>query len=60
MSGSIPLLPVMKSRTTIWAGHVEHIGNTRVAHWLMVGKPDEKSPLGRPKCGWENNIKMYF
>jgi len=32
---------------------VEH---KRFAHWVMVGKPDGKSPLGRPRCGWENDI----
>ena len=41
-------------------GALEHMGHKRVAHWVMVGNPDGKSPLGRPKCRWENDIKMDF
>jgi hypothetical protein len=29
----------------------------RGAYWVLVGKPEGKSPLGRPKSKWENNIK---
>jgi hypothetical protein len=60
MIGPIPVLPVMKSRKIIWAGHVEHMGQKKVAQWVMVGKPDGKNTLGRPRCGWENNFKMDF
>jgi hypothetical protein len=28
------------------------------AHWVLVGKPEVKRPLGRPRCRWEDNIKM--
>jgi hypothetical protein len=34
------------------------MGTKRNAHWLLVGKPDVKSSLGRPRRGWEDNIKM--
>jgi hypothetical protein len=30
----------------------------RGAYTVLVGKPEEKGPLGRPRRGWENNIKM--
>jgi len=30
----------------------------RSAYRLLVGKPEGKRPLGRPRCRWENNIKM--
>ena len=30
----------------------------RVVHRVLVGKPEGKRPLGRPRCRWENNIKM--
>jgi hypothetical protein len=28
------------------------------AYWILVGKPEGKRPLGRPKCRWEDNIRM--
>ena len=33
-------------------------GEDRVVHRVLVGKPEEKSPLGRPRLRWEDNIKM--
>ena len=30
----------------------------RNAYRVLVGKPEIKRPLGRPRCIWENNIKM--
>jgi hypothetical protein len=36
-----------------WAGHVAHIGEIRNAYKILVGKPDRKRPLGRPKCRWK-------
>jgi len=41
-----------------WAGHVVHMGEGRGMHRVLVGKPEEKRPLGRPRCRWEDNIKM--
>jgi hypothetical protein len=38
--------------------HVARIGEKRNAYRLLVGKPEGKSPLGRPRRGWEDNIKM--
>jgi hypothetical protein len=32
----------------------------RGAYRVLVGKPEEKIPLGRPRCRWEDNIKMYL
>jgi hypothetical protein len=40
------------------AGHVARLGDVRVVHRLVVGNPERKSPLGRPTCRWEDNIKM--
>jgi hypothetical protein len=34
------------------------MGEERIAHRLLVGKPEGKRPLGRPRCRWEDNIKM--
>jgi hypothetical protein len=33
-------------------------GEKRNAHTILVGKPEGKRPLGRPKCSWEDNINM--
>jgi hypothetical protein len=41
-----------------WSGHVAHIGEGRGVHRVLVGNPEGKRPLGRPRCGWEDNIKM--
>jgi len=34
------------------------MGERRRVYRLLVGKPEGKRPLGRPTCGWEDNIKM--
>jgi hypothetical protein len=47
-----------KSRTVRWAGHVAHIGTKRSAHRVLGGIPEAKSPLARPGCRWEVNIKI--
>ena len=41
-----------------WAGHVARIGEWRGVYRVLVGKPDGKKPLGRPRRRWEGNIKM--
>jgi hypothetical protein len=51
-------LLVVKSRRIRWAGHVAHIGEDRGVHRVLVGKPERKRPLGRPRRRWEGNIKM--
>jgi hypothetical protein len=33
-------------------------GEKRIAYRILVGKPEGKRPLGRPRCRWEDNIKM--
>jgi len=37
-----------------WAGHATHMGEIRNAYSILVGKPDGKIPLGRPKRRWED------
>ena len=34
------------------------MGEGRGVHSVLVGKPEGKRPLGRPRCRWEDNIKM--
>ena len=41
-----------------WAGLVARMGENRGVHRVLVGKPEEKRPLWRPRCRWEDNIKM--
>jgi hypothetical protein len=36
------------------------MGEDRGVHRVLVGKPEEGRPLGRPRCRWEDNIKMDF
>ena len=55
---SLPnIVRVVKSRRIIWAGHVARMGR-RGVHRVLVGKPEGKRPLGRPRRKWEDNIKM--
>jgi hypothetical protein len=41
-----------------WAGRVARMGETRNAYRVLVGKPERKRPLGRPRCTWVDNVKM--
>ncbi|KAJ4452194.1 hypothetical protein ANN_03712 [Periplaneta americana] len=41
-----------------WAGHVAHMGESRNAYRVLVGRSEGKRPLGRPRRIWEDNIKM--
>jgi hypothetical protein len=34
------------------------MGEVRGAYNILVGRPEERRPLGRPRCRWEDNIKM--
>ena len=54
------MLRVVKSRRMRWAWHVARMGEGRVVHRVLVGKPEGKRPLGRPRRRWEDNIKMDF
>jgi len=49
---------VIKSRRMRWAGHVAHMGEGRGVYRVLVGKPEGKRPPGRPRCRWEDNIRM--
>ncbi|KAJ4431957.1 hypothetical protein ANN_20566 [Periplaneta americana] len=48
----------IKSRRLRWAGHVARMGESRNAYRVLVGRPEGKIPLGRPRRRWEDNIKM--
>ena len=56
---SLPnIVRVVKSRRMRWAGDVACMGEGRGVHRVLVGKPEGKKPLGRPRRRWEDNIKM--
>jgi len=56
---SLPnIVRVVKSRRMRWAGHMARMGQERGVHKVLVGKPEGKRPLGRPRRRWEDNIKM--
>jgi len=56
---SLPnIMRVVKSRRMRWAGHVACMGQGRGVHRVLVGRPEEKRPLGRPRRRWGDNIKM--
>jgi hypothetical protein len=49
---------MIKSRRIKWAGHVARMGETRNAYRILMGKPEGKRPLGRPRGRWVDNIRM--
>jgi hypothetical protein len=56
---SLPsIVRIIKSRRMRWAGHVARMGEKRNAYRLLVGKPEGKRPLGRPRRRWVDNIRM--
>jgi hypothetical protein len=48
----------IKSRRMKWAGHVAHMGQERKLYKVLVGKPEGKRPLGRPRRRWGDCIRM--
>ena len=56
---SLPnIVRVVKSRRMRWAGHVALMGQGRAVYRVLVGKPEGKRPVGRPRRRWEDNIKI--
>jgi hypothetical protein len=52
------IIRVIKSRRLRWAGHMARMGERRGAYRALVGKPEGRRPLRRPRRRWEDNIKM--
>jgi hypothetical protein len=48
----------IKSRRIRWAGHVARMGMERNVYRVLMGKPEGKRPLGRPRRRWEDGIRM--
>jgi len=49
---------VIKSRRIRWVGHVTRMRERRDVYRVLVGKPERKSVLGRPRLRWEDNIEV--
>jgi hypothetical protein len=49
---------MIKTRRMRWAGHVARMGAKRNAYRILVGKPEGKRPLGKPRRKWVNNVKI--
>jgi hypothetical protein len=52
------IIRIIKSRRMRWKGHVARMWEKRNAYRLLVGKPEGRRPLGRPKRRWLDNIEM--
>jgi hypothetical protein len=52
------IIRIIKSRRMKWVDHVVRMGEKRNACRLLVGKPEGKRPLGRPRRRWLDNIRM--
>jgi hypothetical protein len=52
------IIRIIKSRRMRWAGHVARMEEKRNVYKLLVGKPEGKRPLGRPRRRWIDNIRM--
>jgi len=51
------IVRVIKSRRMRWAGHVARMGEKRGVYRVLVGKPEGRRPLGRPRRRWVDNIR---
>jgi hypothetical protein len=54
------IIRIIKPRRMRWAGHVARMWEKRNVYRLLVGKPEGKRPLGRPRRTWIDNIKIYL
>jgi hypothetical protein len=52
------IIRIIKLKRMRWAVHVARMGEKRNAYRLLVGKPEVKRPLGRPRRRWVDNIRM--
>ena len=51
------IVRVIKSRSMRWAGHVARMGEESGVYMVLLGKPEGKRPLGRPRRRWVDNIR---
>jgi hypothetical protein len=55
---SSSIIRIIKSKRMRWAGNIARMGEKKNVYMLLVGNPEGKRPLGRPRRRWTNNIKM--
>jgi hypothetical protein len=48
----------IKSRRIRWAGHVARMGEERNVYRALMGKPEGKTPVGRPRRRWKDGVRM--
>jgi hypothetical protein len=53
---ALNIIRIIKSRRIRWAGHVAQVGEKKNVYRFLVGKPERKRPLGRPRHRWIGNI----
>ena len=58
MYSSPNIVRVIKSRRMRWVGHVARMGEERGLYGVLLGKPEGRRPLGRPRHRWVDNIRM--
>jgi hypothetical protein len=58
LCSSPTIIRIIKARRMRCAGHVARMGKKRNAYLLLVGKPEGRRPLGRPRRRWLDNIRM--
>jgi len=58
MYSSPIIVRVIKSRRMRWVGHVSRMGEERGVYRVLVGKPEGRRPLRRPRRRWMDNIRM--
>jgi hypothetical protein len=51
------IIRVIKSRRIRWTGRVARVGKRKSANRILLGKPEGKRQLGRPRCKWKDHIK---
>jgi hypothetical protein len=54
------IVRMIKARRMRWVGHVARMREKRNAYMLLVGKPEGRRPLGRPRRRWVDNIRIDF
>jgi hypothetical protein len=52
------IIRMIKLRRMKWAGHVARMGEKRYSYRILVGNPEGKRPVGRPRRRWVDSIKM--
>jgi hypothetical protein len=58
LNSSPSIIRIIKTRRMRWAGHIARMWEKMNAYRLLVGKPEGRRPLGRPRRRWLDNIRM--